>query len=96
MYKLESFWDFSGCSVVKTLAFHCMGAQVQSLVGELGSHMLCGTDQNKKEEEVKRSNLYKASLYLLSLLSIFLWKEVKASDKFEPILHAAISFSECL
>ena len=36
---LNDSWDFPGGSVVKTSSFHCRGAQVGSLVGELRSHM---------------------------------------------------------
>ena len=32
--------DFLGGPAVKTVHFQCSGAQVRSLVGELGSHML--------------------------------------------------------
>ena len=40
--------DFSGGPVVKTLHFHCRGAQVRPLVGQLRSH------QEKKKKERKR------------------------------------------
>ena len=43
-----SMGDFSGGPVVKTLRFHCRGAQVRSLVGELTSH------QEKKKERKRR------------------------------------------
>ena len=39
--------DFRGGPVVKTLRFHRKGAQVQSLVRELRSHMLRGVAKKK-------------------------------------------------
>ena len=43
--------DLPGSPVVKTLCFHCRGARVRSLVGELRSHMpeLCGQKKEKKK-----------------------------------------------
>ena len=35
-------WDFPGSPVVETLLFHCKGAWVQILGGDLRSHMLQG------------------------------------------------------
>ena len=46
--------DFSGGPVVKTLHSHLQGAQVQSLVGELRSHML--QDVAKKVKNNKSNN----------------------------------------
>ena len=40
--------DFSGGPVVKTLHFHCRGAQVRPLVGQLRSHQ-----EKKKKKERK-------------------------------------------
>ena len=44
--------DFPGCPVVKTVCFQCRGAQVQSLVRELRSHMVqCSKKKREKERE---------------------------------------------
>ena len=40
--------EFPGSPMVKSPCFQCMGLWVWSLVGELRSHMLCGTSKNKK------------------------------------------------
>ena len=40
--------------MVKTLCFHCRERRVQSLIGELKSHMLQGTDKIKVEEVGRR------------------------------------------
>ena len=41
--------DFPGGPVVRTLCFHCRGARVRSLVGELRSHKLGGVTKKKKK-----------------------------------------------
>ena len=40
--------DFPGGPVVRTPGFHTERERVQSLGGELGSYMPCGTDKNNK------------------------------------------------
>lgn len=46
----EKVRDFPGGAVVETPHFHCKGAQVQSLVGEPGSHMpQCVAKKKKKK-----------------------------------------------
>ena len=49
-----SMGDFSGGPVVKTLRFHCRGAQVRSLVGELRSHQEKKKRKKKKERKEGR------------------------------------------
>ena len=49
LYLNKSPRDFPGSPVVKIPCFQCRGAQVQSLVQELRSHMLCDTAKKKKE-----------------------------------------------
>ena len=56
--------DFSGGPVVKTLHSHLQGAQVQSLVGELRSHML--PDVAKKVKNNKSNNNNKHMLLAMS------------------------------
>ena len=48
----------TGSSVVKTLCFQFRGGPVQSLVGELRSHMQCGTakKKNKNKKPTTSSN----------------------------------------
>ena len=41
-YNELQFWDFPGGPVVKALSFHCQGQGVQTLVGELRSHIQHG------------------------------------------------------
>ena len=41
--------DFLGSPVVKNFMLQVQEARVRSLVGELGSHMLCGMANNKKK-----------------------------------------------
>ena len=41
-YNKLQLWDFPGGPVVKALSFHCQGQGVQSLVGELRSHIQHG------------------------------------------------------
>ena len=48
--KKKKEMDFPGCPVVKTVYFQCRGAQVQSLVRELRSHMV-QCSGGKKERE---------------------------------------------
>ena len=48
-FKNSRIWDFPGGLVIKTLHFHCRGKQVQSLIRELRSHMLCGMAKKKKK-----------------------------------------------
>ena len=43
--------DFLGSPLVETLCFHCSGAQVWSLVRELGSHMPHSVDQKLKTKK---------------------------------------------
>ena len=53
--KENASQDIPGGPMIKTLCFHLQGAQVQSLVGELRSHMLCGMypPQKKKIPRIK-------------------------------------------
>ena len=43
-----------GSPMVKTLRFHCREHRVRSLIGDLKSHMLKGTDKIKVEEVGRR------------------------------------------
>ena len=50
--------DFFGSPVVRT-AFPLQGAWVGSLVGELGSHMPCGTAKGGKKTGVIRAGIFR-------------------------------------
>ena len=59
--------DFPGCSVVKTL-LPLQRAQVQALVGEPRTHMLCCSGKKKKSQTKK----YKFGENSFSIYDIFL------------------------
>ena len=53
------YWDFPGGPEVRTLCFQLLGAQVLSLVGELGSRKTRGAAKNKnknKQQQQKPEN----------------------------------------
>ena len=54
MYMMR---EFPGNPVIRTPCFHCPRAQVQSLVGELKSHMPHGVAKQSKVYAVKSTSL---------------------------------------
>ena len=50
--------EFPGGPVVRIPGFHCSGAQVRSLVGELRSHKPWGAAKKKKKEYNKEKSTF--------------------------------------
>ena len=56
-FKMYMMREFPGNPVIRTPCFHCPRAQVQSLVGELKSHMPHGVAKQSKVYAVKSTSL---------------------------------------
>ena len=78
LLKKKKKKEFPCGPVLRTLSFHCWGAQVQSLVGELRSWKLRGAAKKRKRKKV---NLFRLSslhsqgrlMYLKNLSLLLMW-----------------------